>query len=76
MQEVFVPVLPEKARPTMKISKVDRFGLVTVAFSEELVLPPKEALSLIDEKVLDISVTPTNPALTPLLKFKWELVLF
>ena len=59
------PILNENMeRPVLTISKIDQFGLMTVDFSEELILP-KDVKNTVNKTALFIYLTPLNDAFTP-----------
>ena len=51
-------------RPFLEISDISQSGLVTIQFSETLIVPPN-AQVMIDSRVLELALTPQNEAFTP-----------
>ena len=60
-------VIPDK--PELRIARVDRFGLVTVAFNETLIQVTN--LTQINSTVLNVQVTSKFKDRNPLLGFTW-----
>ena len=59
------PIINEDMeRPELIISKIDQFGLMTIDFSEELILP-NDATNAVNKTALFIYLTPLDDAFTP-----------
>lgn len=66
---------PELAPPQLRIKKIDRYGVMTIGFSDRMVIP-SNATTIVNATVFDISLEPVTESRTPLLGFTWETISF
>ena len=68
---------PERDPPTYRISLIDEFGLVTVKFSDKMLLNfEQDAINYLTSQTLKLEVVSTNFVMQPLTGFEWEPVKF
>ena len=65
--EVFIP-----EPPTLSIDSVDKFGLLTISFSQSLIVP-QDYETVIDTTVLDIETKPYSSSRKSLVGLTWEV---
>ena len=66
---------PELVPPQLRIKSIDRYGVMTIAFTDRLIIP-SNATKIVNETVFEIWVEPVGESLTPMLGFTWETVSF